>query len=377
MLTFRTTDLPLRQSRQETFLEGAAHIVSRSGLHPTEAALIRSLPDLPKDLRQLVIAGNRTGAVAMLAGALHPGAQVITHVYDQHHAAAVQRNFSANRVSIQVVCAPWVPAGPHDAALLQLSREGLPNELILDLLQDLHENLVDGAICRIAWEGDADTIRRQVKSVFGNATVKSGSEGVVLIWARRTGPLIKRRDFRAGFEASLPGGTPFHLMSLPGVFAHRRPDAGGLALAEVAARFLKPAERILDLGCGCGLVGIALARQAPGAHVTFVDSHARATYCTEFNASACGLADFRVELTDTGTSATGFTLAVGNPPYFSDFRIAELFIRNAARALAPGGRLCIVAKTARWHRDCMQAVFGNVETLPRRGYEVVTCLRQS
>ncbi len=375
MVTFRTTDLPPHQARVETFLDGTVTIISRSGLHATEATLIASLPELPRAPASVLIAGNRTGALAMVTGHLHPGARIVTHVYDRHHGAAVQRNFRASGVPGECVCAAFVPAGPFGAALLQLSKEGMTAELVLDLLEDVHEQLADGAVCRIACEGDADAIRRQVKGVFGNASVRTEARGIVLVTARRTGPLAKRRDFSATFQASVPGGTPFSLMSLPGVFCHRRPDAGGLALAEVAAHYVGPGEHVLDIGCGCGLVGIALARQAADVRVTFVDSHARAIHCTENNARACGLVDFRMELTDTGTTGTGFTLAVGNPPYFSDFRIADLFIRTAATALAPGGRLCIVAKTTHWHRNCMQSLFGNAETLTRRAYEVVTSIR--
>lgn len=375
MTTFRITDLPLHQARIENFLDGTVCVVSRSGLHPTEAALIKNLPNLPKKITSILIAGNRTGVIAMVAAHLHPHTKILTHVFDRHHAAAVQRNFTANQATTELACTPYLPVGPFDVALLQLSKDGMPTELVLELLEDLHGKLADGAVCHIVSEGDADTIRKQIKGVFGNAAVKPHANTIVSVMARRTGPLAKPRNFRATFDVSLPGGVPFKLMSLPGVFAHRRPDAGGLALAEVSARFIKNGARVLDMGCGCGLVGIALARYAADVHVTFVDSHARAAYCTEYNAHACGLVDFRIELTDTGTRETGFTLAVGNPPYFSDFRIAELFIRNAARALMPGGHLCIVAKTAHWHRDCMQSIFGNVETVPRRGYEIVYSLR--
>ena len=146
-------------------------------------------------------------------------------------------------------------------------------------------------------------------------------------------------------------------------------------MAEVVARDLQPGARILDMGCGCGLAGLLLAHHAPMADVLAVDSHARAVYCTEENARANGLTQVRTLLSDAGVNETGFTVFVGNPPYYADFQIAELFIRTAYAALASGGLAFVVAKNHRWHASFMQERFGNAECISRRGYGVVRSVR--
>jgi 16S rRNA (guanine1207-N2)-methyltransferase len=51
---------------------------------------------------------------------------------------------------------------------------------------------------------------------------------------------------------------------------------------------------------------------------------------------------------ETGEPGT-FDLVLGNPPYYSDFRIAEIFLDAARWALKPGGTVLIVSKAAEWY----------------------------
>ncbi len=380
-LTLTTTDRVPPFVRDEQFLGGALAVRSRSGLHPTECALLERLPSLPRSATHILVAGNRTGVLPAAIRHLFPQAKVLAHTFDTHHRATILRTLAGSNAEAGIVCIatadiPCTPEVPvFDAAVLQLSRHAMPTELMLDLLEEVHEQLADGGTCLIAFEGDGEWLRSQLKTVFGKASLNVTRE-ITLAHATRTRPLPKRRNFAARFDVSLPGVAPFALETRPGVFAHRRPDLGGLALAEVAAREVTPNDRVLDIGCGCGMVGIALARAAPGIHVTFVDSHARATACAEANARANGLTDCAVECSDVGTARTGFTLAVGNPPYFGDYAIAELFIRTAYLALAPGGRCLIVAKQTDWHEAFMTPLFGNAELIRRRDYTVVRSVKR-
>jgi 16S rRNA (guanine1207-N2)-methyltransferase len=311
-----------------------------------------------------------------------------------------------------VYCTASIPPGPYAAALFMATPGTMTGELVLDQLEDIHRNLADGGICLLACEAERGPLFKQLRAIFGNHSVLFGKKGVSCVLARKRGPLARTRDFSAAFPASLPGLAPCELVSLPGVFCHRRPDAGGLALAEVAARDLKPGQRVLDMGCGCGLVGILLARSQPDVRVTFVDSHARALAATRRNLEALGLLDRSdLILSDTGevlkcerskvlkcerdeavksetethsstselqnfrTLELPFDLFAGNPPYYSDFRIADLFLRTAHDALAPGGVCLTVAKTARALRERQAALFGQAEIVPRRGYGVVRSVR--
>jgi 16S rRNA (guanine1207-N2)-methyltransferase len=173
---------------------------------------------------------------------------------------------------------------------------------------------------------------------------------------------------------TLPHGLPVTLATIPGVFAHRRVDPGAQALAEVV--LTEPGDAILDMGCGCGSVGISLARNQPTASVCFVDSHSRAVAIAEENCRVNGITRCSFVLSDQGLPPDPcFTLFVGNPPYYSNNRIADLFIRTAHATLVQGGRAYLVAKNVSHYVDYMKALFGEVEILHRRGYEIARAVK--
>lgn len=408
MHTIRITDRPKSRAVTETFLDGTLAVVSRSGLHATERLLLANLPQhdaAPEGA--FLIAGNRSGGIALAAAARFPARTLACHAFDLHHARAIQRTLAANGTASRLVhdpgtqlcgeapdgkpadalpgqpevavhCTAALPEGPFAAALFMATPGTMTGELVLDQLEEIHTRLIDGGLCLLACETDSVVLFRQVRALFGKLSILFVKKGVCCCIAKKKGAPARLRDFSATFPASLPGLEPCTLISLPGVFCHRRPDAGGLALAEVAARDLAPGQHVLDMGCGCGLVGILLARSQPNVRVTFVDAHARALAATRRNLESLGLLDCStLVLSDSGLpqSAARFDLFAGNPPYYSDFRIAELFIQTAHDTLKPGGLCLTVAKSAHALQERQAACFGRAETLPRRGYGVVRSIR--
>lgn len=402
MHTFYITDLPKEQAKTETFLNGTVSVVSHSGLHPTEALLIQHLSRFTAAPSTLLIAGNRTGAVALAAMAQFPGCAITCHTFDVHHARAILRNLATNSQAatflhdpfvtppadlcapasdaqppFTVACTEQIPPNAYAATLFMATSGTMTGELIIDQLEDIQRNLAPGGICVIACEAESRPLIKQIKAIFGNLSVKLDSQGLLCATAVKKEALKRVRDFSSVFLASLEGTELISLCSLPGVFCHRRPDKGGLALAEIAARELRPGpgQRVLDMGCGCGLVGILLAQIQPETRVTFIDSHARACASTHRNLESLGLHDHPLLLSDTGTPQTDFDLFAGNPPYYSDFKIATLFINTAYATLHPGGVSLLVAKSPQRLEETLQETFGNAEVLPRRGYGVVRSLR--
>jgi 16S rRNA (guanine1207-N2)-methyltransferase len=309
-----------------------------------------------------------------------PSARVRCHALDIHHAKTMERNLASNAMhGVEVACSPMMPEGPYEMVFLSGTETTTTAELLLDQLQDLHEQLTLGGVCSFAYEGDTGPWQKQIRQIFGNISVAIDQRGFLCASARKTRSLENRRSFRAEFKASVPGMEAITLVSLPGVFCHRRPDMGGIALAEIAVKeqacIASPAPKILDMGCGCGLVGILLAKARPEATVTFVDSHSRAIEATTQNLAALGMKTHELVLSDSGVVTGGYDLFVGNPPYYSDFRIAGLFVETAFHALKPGGIGMLVAKSAPGLDTCIKTRFAETTVIPRRGYSVIRFVR--
>ncbi|MFO0983121.1 MAG: methyltransferase [Planctomycetota bacterium] len=162
----------------------------------------------------------------------------------------------------------------------------------------------------------------------------------------------------------------------PGTFSHGRLDQGTKALLERAP--LAPGQRVLDIGCGCGGVGLYAARRVlADGHCVLVDSSCRATALAASNQRANAIANASViaSATHDPLPADHFDLVLANPPYFANFRIAKLFALTARRVLKVGGRLVMVAKERMRHAEIVQSMFGNCDVAEHRGYGILIATR--
>ena len=136
-------------------------------------------------------------------------------------------------------------------------------------------------------------------------------------------------------------GHDLTLTSGSGVFAQGRLDVGTAVLFRETE---PPAPgRILDLGCGYGMIGLAVARAVAGAVVTGVDVNERALLLARENAAALGVADrFTAALPGEVPADATYDEIWSNPP----IRIGKDALHDLLLAwlprLAPGGRAVMV-----------------------------------
>lgn len=136
-------------------------------------------------------------------------------------------------------------------------------------------------------------------------------------------------------------GHDLSLVSGSGVFAQGRLDVG----TAVLFRETEPPAggRVLDLGCGYGVIGLAVAVAAPTAVVTAVDVNERAVLLAAENAAALGVADrFTAQVADRVDPAASYDEIWSNPPIrIGKDALHELLLTWLPR-LAPGGRAVMV-----------------------------------
>ena len=136
-----------------------------------------------------------------------------------------------------------------------------------------------------------------------------------------------------GHELSLTSGS--------GVFAQGRVDVGTAVLFRETSA---PAGgRVLDLGCGYGVIGLAIAACVPGAVVTAVDVNERAVLLANENAAALGLAErYAAGTPDTVPAEAAYDEIWSNPPIrIGKQALHELLLTWLPR-LRPEGRAVMV-----------------------------------
>lgn len=163
---------------------------------------------------------------------------------------------------------------------------------------------------------------------------------------------------------------PLTLVTAPGLFSPGGVDRGTQWMLE-CLRLRPEGERALDLGCGCGVVGLYLCKR--GCAVDFCDIDPLALACTKQGLEENGLTGGQLFCGDGFSAVRGgpYTLILSNPPYHTDFSVAKGFIEGAFRHLELGGRLYMVVKRLDWYRNKLRSVFGGVQVFPRDGYFVL------
>jgi 16S rRNA (guanine1207-N2)-methyltransferase len=184
---------------------------------------------------------------------------------------------------------------------------------------------------------------------------------------------------------ALDAPRPIHdgrFLSRPGVFAWDRVDAASALLAAHLPGDLRG--HAADLGCGYGYLAAELLQRCPGiAALDLYEAEARALALARCNLEACAA---RVSLGFHWHDVTAglprrYDVIVTNPPFHALGRaerpdIGRGFITAAADALAPGGRLWLVANRHLPYEQVLDARFGTVRTVAQAdGFKVIEAVR--
>jgi len=125
--------------------------------------------------------------------------------------------------------------------------------------------------------------------------------------------------------------------------------------------------RVVDLGCGNGVVGLAVALADPEAEILFRDESYQAVASAEANFRAHAGEGRRAEFTVgdglAGVAPGSVDLVLNNPPFHShqattDHTARRMFA-DARRALRPGGELWVVGNRHLGYHVTLRRIFGN------------------
>lgn len=162
----------------------------------------------------------------------------------------------------------------------------------------------------------------------------------------------------------------FELETTDNVFSPSTIDVGTKAMLSFVT--LKEDDKVLDLGCGCGIVGIWAAKKIGAHKVVQCDILEEAIECAKKNAQRNEVSGITVIKSDglSEIADKDFTYILSNPPYHTDFSVAKGFIEDGFSHLLVGGHMVMVTKRLDWYRNKLASVFGGVTVREKDGYYI-------
>ena len=129
-------------------------------------------------------------------------------------------------------------------------------------------------------------------------------------------------------------------------------------------------QKVLDLGCGYGAVGVTAAKLVGAANVFMVDSDPEAVTYSRKNAQKNNVEAVHIIQSDGIETLTEseFDLILCNPPYHADFSVPRRFIEKGFNRLRIGGKLLLVTKRKEWYKNKLISIFGGVRIHDIHGY---------
>jgi len=183
-------------------------------------------------------------------------------------------------------------------------------------------------------------------------------------------------------------GINFNFVTDTNVFSRNDVDKGTELLIDavienIKARGAKKGERLLDLGCGYGVVGVVMKSVFMSFEVTSVDVNARAVELAKENASKNNVKLARCAQSDVLSALTSediFDIVMTNPPVRAGKQTVFSFYEQAYEHMAPGAAIYSVLQRkqgAPSSEKKLTELFGNCETVAiSGGYRVMKAVKE-
>ncbi|MCQ5362271.1 MAG: methyltransferase [Candidatus Methanomethylicia archaeon] len=182
----------------------------------------------------------------------------------------------------------------------------------------------------------------------------------------------KKYNLRFDFK-----GHTISLVSGSGVFSKDHVDLGTLVLLESVS--LPDEGEVLDMGCGYGALGIAIAKSRPKLKVTMVDINPLAVKLARENIEINQVYNATALRSDLYSQLEGkkFDIIFSNPPLAAGYKTIFPMIEGAKAFLKEGGSLVLVLrKGTNAIPQKMREVFNNVALISRKsGYKVFLSIK--
>jgi 16S rRNA (guanine1207-N2)-methyltransferase len=170
-------------------------------------------------------------------------------------------------------------------------------------------------------------------------------------------------------------GKRFEFLTASSVFSKTKIDTGTALLIE--SMVLPEKGCVLDIGCGYGAVGIAVAKFNPKLHVTMTDVNSRAARLAKKNAmkNCVFNVDVRHGYLYEQVADLKFNCVLSNPPVSAGMETVKAIVTQASEVMAENSSFQMVIRSKIGNKILPQLfceTFGNCDVLSREsGFRVL------
>lgn len=243
--------------------------------------------------------------------------------------------------------------------------------------------------CKVVASGKTTLVTTNVLKLFekylSNVSTSLAKKKSRLIFADHQAAQSKPGKSKYPITVSWPE-MAINLSSHANVFAKEQIDIGGRFLAENLPE-LSSGQRVIDLGCGNGLLGLSCLKQLKtkklSANVCFVDESFMAVQSAKINveqnfSELLDHCDFVQDDCLTSQPANSADVILCNPPFHQQNtiteHIAKQMFQQAYETLSIGGKLIVVANRHLPYQGQLKKLFGGFDVLAQnRKFVIFQC----
>ncbi len=312
---------------------------------------------------RIMLVNDSFGALSVALADYHP-----TLVNDSHLAElALTKNLQQNGLTSDMVrfnSGTKLPGHTFDLILIKV-----PKSLALLEHQLYALRKLAGFDTRIIAAGMTRSIHNSTLKLFESIL---GPASTTLAWKKARLIHVTRDQSLNQGQSPYPdcyaveAGREFTICNYANLFSREKLDKGSHLLIEnmpVSSR----CQKIADLGCGNGILGLIAASLNPQAELLFTDESYAAIASAKLNFKAAYAtnrkADFRVTDCLQGVDENSIDLVLNNPPFHQQHSLGDtiawqMFV-EARRVLHTGGELWVVGNRHLAYHAKLKKIFGN------------------
>jgi len=163
-------------------------------------------------------------------------------------------------------------------------------------------------------------------------------------------------------------GKMYQFEVAPGVFSSKRIDKGTRALCEIME--LNENHKVLDMGCGYGVIGIVASSYVSEVHLR--DINKRAVFLTKRNIKLNNIKNASVSQGNLYEELDKFNTILTNPPISSGMDVVGLMIDEAPKHLYEDGNLqLVIRKGVNIVKERLEKNFEKVNIKKKYGYHII------